>query len=338
MPLGSGNIIQTGTSSTVTTPATSVNVTLSSATTGNTVLIGLIADEFAITAPTGFVQDAYVQVGEAHHYVWRKQTSTAESSWTVYFPDFASAAWWVDEVSGLGASPLTAGISNSGSSVSSISTGTTPTATDADLLCIASYGAHIATNTVMTFSGETNSFTEAHDSHATWSGGVGVAIAEGRRFPGASGTYESTATISTTATSASGILVVYTAASAPATVIDDVTVGGTFTITAEVTSRSGGDTHLDLFTDSTTVQGSIVLHADLSVTGTMNYGTGLIGVQATSVAFTVGDVVSSDLTGECMVVRDSWIDSGGPEWSNTTTRATSYSTTGWTVIGSASIS
>jgi hypothetical protein len=207
------------------------------------------------------------------------------------------------------------------------------------LLCYASFSSYNLSSFTITWSAETNSFTEIQDTASgAWGGTTRVSIAECRKFPGASGSFECTATLSHTADAATtGILVVYQGATTTAAVIDDVTVGSSFGLTAQVTLRDGAGTHLNLYTKDSTVQGAIVISSLLAVTGTMNYATSVIPILTSSQTFTIGDVVQSNTTGECMVVRDTWIDVSGPEWSNTTARSTKYSTVGWTQIGSATI-
>ena len=338
MTLGSSNIVQSHSGNNSPVGTTTLTVSVSSATAGHTVLVGISAGTTVTGPPTGFVQDAVsaaVGGGSDTHIIYRKQLSTGETSWAFGLAASGAAAWWVLEVSGLDpTTPFVTGTANGGQFGTSISTGTTSSVAQTDILVLASFNG-LKSTTANTWSGYTSSFTEIKDQGTTDSGSNQWSIAVADLFPGAGGTFTTTATASASV-NASGLVVVYKAAPPPAVSIDDVSIDGVFVMLAEVTLRDGSGTHLDLRTDeTTTVQGSIVIASGLSVTGTMNYALSQIPAETSQVSFAVGALVQSDLTGECMVVRDSWIDAGGAEWSNTTGRATRYSTTGWTVIGSA---
>lgn len=336
MTLGASNIVQSNSGNNSPTSTPTLTVSVSSPTAGHAVLVGISCGQVVTAPPAGFTQDAVTSAvgGPDTHVVYRKQLSTGETSWAFGLTSSAAAAWWVLEVSGLDPAPLVTGVSNGGQAGTSISTGTTSSVSQTDILVLASFNGLKAT-TANTWSGYTNSLVEVKDQGTTDSGSNQWSIAVADRFPGAGGTFTSTATASASV-NASGLILVYKAAPPPAVSIDNVAIGGQFVALATVTLRDGAGTHLDLRTDeTTTVQGSIVISGALAVTGTMNYALSQIPAETSQVTFAVGALVQSNLTGECMVVRDSWIDAGGAEWSNTTNRATQYSTAGWTVIGSA---
>jgi hypothetical protein len=339
VPLSSSNIVQTNTGSTGANAAATLDVTVSSATTGHTVLVGIVCDE-PVTPPAGggFLLDQIESAGGGRHHLLRKQTSTGETTWTFVFDTSAIAAWWVDEVSGLDPAPLAALASNHDETPpSTISTSTTTSTSADDLYCVASFASWNSSNLTVTWSGYTNSFTEAHDTATTFSGSTEVSIAIARRFPGTPGSFETTATLSSAA-DASAILAVYKASTTAPVVIDDVPVGGSFGLAATVTARDGSGTHLDLRTVGVTVQGAIVISAGLSVTGTMNFALSAVGITLASQPFTVGQIVADDDTGQTLVVRDAWSEPAGFFWSSATNRSVIYPTSGFTVVGQATLS
>jgi hypothetical protein len=335
--LGAGNILQSNSGNNSANEAI-CTVTLASATTGHTVLIGVsFGAAVGGVNPTGFTQDAHTAAAAGvDYYVYRKQVSTGETSWSVSMSASTPAAWWVLEVSGLDPSPFVTGIADGGQAGTTADTGTTSTVTQTDILCLAALQSYNSGNATITWSGYTNSFTEIKDQSTASAGSTETSVAVAYKFPGVGGTFITTATLSASAI-ASGAMLVYKAAPPPAVSMDNVTVGGSFNMTATVTLRDGSGTHLNLFTGDTTVQGAITIAtgAAPAVTGNMTNSTSTTPVTSSGQTFTVGQIVSSNLTGEVMVVRDSWIDAGGAKWSNTTNRGNIYSTAGWSVIGTA---
>src|SRR3954465_7232314 len=93
------SVVQETTGTTTTATPTSYSVTLPSATTGGAVLI-IVNSDATVSTPAGFTLDAS-QVFNNGHYVFRKASSTGETSWTVTPGGAASGVWWVAEISGL---------------------------------------------------------------------------------------------------------------------------------------------------------------------------------------------------------------------------------------------
>jgi hypothetical protein len=336
VPLTDSNVIQSAQGTTgASADFNPVTVTLSTPTSGGTVLIGITCDETIPTDPSGFVRDANVVSGAHSHAIFRKQASVGETSWNVTMSAVGMAAWWVWEVTGLDPSPVDVTSSGAFSTATTKSTGTTSTTTVTDLLLVASWASWNSSNLTVTWSGQTNSFTEINDVATANTGSTEVSIASARRFPGATSSFETTATASASSL-ISALVVGYKALGPPPATIAQVPIGSSFALTATVTARSSS-TSLDLSTVGTTVQGSIAVDGALAVTGTMARALDQIPVTVTASAFVVGDVVQSNVTGEAMVVREVWTDAAGPHWSNTTNRSTQYSTSGWSVIGSASL-
>lgn len=339
MTLGVGNILQSN-SGNNSADETTLTPSLSSATTGHAVIVGFASNNVnAASPPTGFTLDGSGEsnVGAAGYYVYRKQLSTGETSWSFPLSSSNGYAWWALEVSGLDSSPFVTGIASSDQAGTSIVTGTTTSTTQTDIMCLACFASNHAT-TGDSWSGYTNSFTEIKDQTTTSGSTNQASVAVAYKFPGTGGTFTSTATPSHS-TNACGLMLVYKAAPPPAVSMDGVSIGGSFGMTGKVTARDGAGTHLNLYTTDTTVQGAIVIAtgAAPAVTGNMTNSTSTTPVSTSGQTFTVNQVVQSTTTGEVMVVRDTWIDAGGAEWSNTTDRANTYSTSGWTVIGSALI-
>lgn len=337
MPLSTSNVVQSNADETSPDFPNPVPVTLPGPTSGGAVIIGINADEL-ITTPDGFIRDIGIIDGVHDHAIFRKQTSTGETSWNVPVASPAMAAWWVKEVSGLDpAATVDATASTAWSTATTKSSGTSGATTSADTIVIASHASWNSADATITWSGHTNSFAETHDVSTANTGTTEVSIAAADRFPGTTATFETTATASASAL-LSGLLVAYKAPTPPATTIAEVPVGTAFVMAARVAGRvAGGDTDLDLFTTDTTVQGSITIDNALAVTGAMNFPLDEIGISVAAQPFAIGDVVQGG-AGETFVVRDIWATSTGFNWSNTVDRRVVYSTAGFTKIGTATLS
>jgi len=219
VPLSDSNIIQSNSGDTGTTAPASVNATLGVGTTANNDVILIVNCTVSVANPIGFVLDRSHINGTANAmYVFRHALVPAgETSWTITPSAAAPVAWVVYEVSGLAAAPLDASAS-SGNTANTLdqSTGSTGTTSATDVLIVAAHGTwNEADATEVTWSAHTNSFVESHDVSTNVAAAANnVALSVSRRFPGAVGTWECTATQSRS-TEASGIIVVYKSSSSP---------------------------------------------------------------------------------------------------------------------------
>lgn len=124
------------------------------------------------------------------------------------------------------------------------------------------------------------------------------------------------------------------------TTLADLKAGDQFLFIAQVTAIDTAGYHLALFGPGS-VQAAT---AGIDPTGVMS---GNLAAPANQIPVTivtgfapvtVGDILSSNRTGETMVARASWISPDGtPMWSNTTDSKVAYTATGWTVIGHANL-
>ncbi len=188
---------------------TSYSVTLPSGTTSGRTLVIIVASGATVSTPSGFTLDKS-QVNNTGHYVFRKATSAAETSWTVNPTSGASGAWWVAEISGLDAAPLDVSASAGvGFDTSSQTTGTTSATTQANELAIGSVTSNNAANaTAVTLSGWTNSFVEQADTCSTKPTANNIGLGVATKALSATGAQETTATLSIDA-AATGIMVTY---------------------------------------------------------------------------------------------------------------------------------
>jgi hypothetical protein len=121
-------------------------------------------------------------------------------------------------------------------------------------------------------------------------------------------------------------------------ILTTLPVGSLFLLGARVASRSVQQgIGLTLYAADKTPVATLQLVPDLTITGLISVDPATIGVTTITRPFAVGDVVTSDVTGETMVVRASWVDVEGFFWSNTTDRSPVYSTRGWTAVGTATL-
>lgn len=223
MPLSVDNIIQQqtgsfeGTSGTVTLPASTTpgSMVLVVATCGTA---GGATPAYQLTI-TGFTQVASNIGGtvtnvKAIPVILAKPNVGAESSWTLSNLNSAQTVWAAFEVTGVGLDPLSTyhvapSLANhSETGVSTISTDVTPSTSCYDQLSIAVHAARSADTSVVTFSGQTNGFTELTEvSHVNASNAVSMAVSYKPSL--ALGTFESTATLSASQPAAATVVVLY---------------------------------------------------------------------------------------------------------------------------------
>jgi len=202
--------------------AASGPATLAGGTTaGNTVVIVASTRSTTIATPAGFVRDSPSAVSAAKTFVFRRSKVPAgETSWTLTPTASAATRWWVAELQGLDPdAPLDVVPTSQTSQTSgtTLTTNTTPASTTYDGLVLAVHAANQTGSTVApTFSGQTNGLVEVDDGGAddgTNSLGMAVSWATTQQL----GTWQSTATVSTTLTATNsgvGTIVVYSAAGA----------------------------------------------------------------------------------------------------------------------------
>lgn len=212
MPLSADNVIHenTGTTASGTSHVVSLAGT-DSTTAGNTVLVFIATTSDPTNS--GFVQ---AKVSTNLQVLVKSDTAAAETSWTFTTVGTVTTAWYVVEMSNVDlVEPLDASASNTGSvgNGGTLSTGTTGLNAGLSTVEFAMFGGggHASSS----WAGYTNGFTEAADVSAT-STTLGLAVA--RKFTdGTTGTFESTATLSTSsgASATYALMVVFRAADSP---------------------------------------------------------------------------------------------------------------------------
>jgi hypothetical protein len=118
----------------------------------------------------------------------------------------------------------------------------------------------------------------------------------------------------------------------------DLPVGSVFAFATRITDRTDTSMTLDLLSQDDTVQATISTDAAGVITGSLLKPPEDIPVEAVTRPLVEGAVVSKDGTGETMVVRAVWLSPRGFAWSSSPDRRVTYTTTGWTVVGQATLS
>jgi hypothetical protein len=208
MALSADNFVQENTGTTAS--GTSHVVTLPSGTTaGNTVMVF-----FNANIQPSLAEFAAVKVSGRLSAQVKSEVTAAESSWTFTTGGSVTTAWYAVELSNIDAVvPLDASASGSGSigDGGTLSTGTTGLNAGLSTVAFAVFG---GAHTVATsWAGYTNGFEEVADVAAGASGGLAAA----RKFTeGTTGTFESTATLTTSASATTySMMVVFRAADSP---------------------------------------------------------------------------------------------------------------------------
>jgi hypothetical protein len=222
VPLTADNVVQEN-SGTGHTSGTSFSVSLPSGTTaGNTVLIFAGIPRISV-ASTGFTLDK--SVANAAYVLRRSDVPASETSWTVTFANGSATdlgySWYAVELSNVDlVEPLDASATNGPSGVANggtLSTGTAPQNAALDTVAFAAYGVAQAVGTAGSWASYTNGFDEIVDLAPTTSPNGAAFLAVARRFPGATGQFETTGTLATTDTSplAGALIVAYRSADSP---------------------------------------------------------------------------------------------------------------------------
>lgn len=207
MSLTEDNIVQTNSGAT-TSAATSVNVSLPSGTTaGNTVVVVIGCTTGAITAPAGFV------AGKSQNEVnlfYKSEVAAGEgvsgsTHWTFTTIGSVTYAWVADEWTNIDSVEPVDGSAGTSSSISNDATLSTGTSAQSAGLSTVAYGAWLSakpSTDTHSWAGYTNSFTEIVEVDP--GGVVGTHLAVARKYlDGYTGSYESTATFTTSGAAAS---------------------------------------------------------------------------------------------------------------------------------------
>jgi hypothetical protein len=120
------------------------------------------------------------------------------------------------------------------------------------------------------------------------------------------------------------------------TVLTDLQTGEQFLFVAQVAAIDAGGYHLALFGPGSVQAASAVIDPTGAMTGTLSAPPDQVPITVVTgfAPITVGDVLSSDRTGETMVARSVWLTNQGvPMWANTPEATVPYPAAGWTVIG-----
>lgn len=210
VPLGVDNVIQENTGTTAS--GTSHVVTLPSGTaTGNTVMVFFSCSLQPTLAAFAVVKNQFELWAEVYSDV-----GAGETSWTFTSLSAQTTAWYAVELSNVDpVEPLDASSSGNASvgNGGTLSTGTTGLNAGLSTVQFAVFGG--GAHTSSSWAGYTNGFTEVADVSAT-SVGNGLAVARNFR-DGSTGTFESTATLTTSsgASATYSMMLVFRAADAP---------------------------------------------------------------------------------------------------------------------------
>lgn len=197
MTLGPGNIIQVNSGNNSSTETTTLTLSLSSATTGNTVVVGISNTLLITVVPSGFVLDVQaVIIGNEAQSIYRKQKSAGETSWDFTTQFGGPAAWWAFEMSGLDPSPLIASGHDDGLAGTSATLFPSSPVVQTDTLVLASIQGAVTGFPAVTFTGWTAGFVEVADQGTTSPGSTQVSIALAYLFPGLAGGFGTDVTAS----------------------------------------------------------------------------------------------------------------------------------------------
>jgi hypothetical protein len=227
MALSAANAVQakTGTADSQQT----ISVTLDNPTSGSgdhTVIVEMFGPTVWPGMPAGWESDCFAIADAPILWAFRRpQVPAGLSSWDWTWISQTSWLWrvteWDSVLDPVGPFEVSAENSATGASVSTLSTGTTPTTNRAEVVALATHVAvHPASNTGMTlnFSGHASSFTERAEQrlsllNAEWDASWSWLFAQ------AAGTFECTATVNNSAPAAGdsyyALMAVYAATSVP---------------------------------------------------------------------------------------------------------------------------
>lgn len=118
----------------------------------------------------------------------------------------------------------------------------------------------------------------------------------------------------------------------------DMPVGSTFKLKARLVSDNGTTMAVELLQNDGSVHGEIdITKATGVITGALTVALADTLVEPVAIALEIGDVVQSQATGEVVVVQAVNLGPDGTLWSTATSGAPTYQGTGWTRVGTATI-
>lgn len=120
------------------------------------------------------------------------------------------------------------------------------------------------------------------------------------------------------------------------TVLTDLGYGDQFLFVAQVTSIDGAGYHLALYGPGAVQAATALIAGDGTMSGNLAAAASVTPVTLVTgfAPVAVGDVLSSDRTGETLVARAAWITPGGQSmWADTPDAKVAYPATGWTILG-----
>lgn len=124
------------------------------------------------------------------------------------------------------------------------------------------------------------------------------------------------------------------------TVLTDLTYGDQFLFVAQVTAIDGAGYHLALYGPGSVQAATALIAGDGTMSGNLTGSPTTTPVTLVTgfAPVAVGDVLSSDRTGETLVARAAWITTSGQSmWANTPDAKVPYPADGWTVIAHVTI-
>jgi hypothetical protein len=210
-----------GSTSLVIDPTTGSNPGWTGTTAGNTLLL-IITSQVGLTTPAGFSAD---KSNASLLWVYSKsEVAAGETSWTVTFSALGATAgfsWYVAEVAGVDpAVPLEVSATAAGGPLANgatLSSGTTPQSAALDVVVLAAFAVQQAVGSeTQSWSGYTNDYEELADVASNVAGAHQLAVAR-KVVSGATGQFETTATLATSASTAptKALIVAYRAANSP---------------------------------------------------------------------------------------------------------------------------
>ena len=119
------------------------------------------------------------------------------------------------------------------------------------------------------------------------------------------------------------------------TVLTDLTYGDQFLFVAQVTSIDGAGYHLSLYGPGAVQAATALVTAGGVMSGQLTADVSVTPVTTVTgfAPVSVGDVLSSDRTGETLVARAAWITPAGQSmWADTPDAKVAYPATGWTIL------
>ena len=120
------------------------------------------------------------------------------------------------------------------------------------------------------------------------------------------------------------------------TVLTDLTFGAQFLFVAQVTAIDGDGYHVSLYGPGSVVAATALIGPSGAMSGQLAADASVTPVSLVTgfAPVAVGDVLSSDRTGETLVARAAWLTGAGEvRWSDTPGATVAYPATGWTIIG-----